>query len=566
MTMLLPLLALTAQIGSATPPIQAWISAGWVCPTRPVHTDDVQLAASGCVRTPLSSLDPQGRELWFLSTVAIDAAADLRRAPLAVAIGAVAASEVFWNGISIGRNGLPGGSRALEQPGTMDAMTYIPPDRVQTGSNVLLVHMSGFHNRLRLTTPVHYIAVAEYDIVYGAITPRYVPALLMAGALLVACAYFGGAWLSGTRDPQDLLVVAMATTALGQLVAEVWRVMWRLPYHWHAWRLLSIEIMASGFALALVAYVTGRFAPQWRTRALWCTLLIPLTTSLLPWGYDTWTLLTLTLPITMALVMVLPAARRRVDGARGIAAAFAFFLGLVAIDTWGFLDRGFYLGSAALAIVLLRDQWRVGVDAQVRELDARRRVEQLEVQLLRRRFAPHWLLNTLNALTEWIEVDPPTAVRLIEALGEEYHMVADMAGKPLVALGEEILLCRKHLDVMSLRVDRAFHLECRDVDEQLRVPPGIVQTLIENAFSHGRYVTGAAFVLDQRSLADGVQLELTTPAPEDGAQPATRRHRGEGLEYVQAQLRLAFGEAARLSDGPTAAGGWCTSLTLGAVP
>ena len=138
-----------------------------------------------------------------------------------------------------------------------------------------------------------------------------------------------------------------------------------LPYHWHAWRLLGIETMATGFALALVAYVAGRFAPRWRTRALWCTLLVPLITSPVP-GYDAWTLLTLSLPIMMALILVLPAARRRDEGASGMAAAFVFFLGLAAFDTWGFLDRGFYLGTAALAIVLLRDQWRVGLATQRR--------------------------------------------------------------------------------------------------------------------------------------------------------------------------------------------------------
>ena len=559
--MLLPFLALVGQISGAPSPVQAWITEGWVCPTRPMHTDDVRLAASGCTRTPRAKIDPQGRELWFLASVTIDRAADLRRAPLGVAIGAVAASEVFWNGTRIGSNGVPGGSRAAEQPGAMDTMLYLPSDRINTGSNELLVHMSGFYNRLRLTTPVHYILVEEYGKSYREAAPYYVPAMMMAGALLVALAYFGGAWLFGTRDTQALWVVLMAASALGQLVAELWRVMWPLPYHWHAWRLLAIEVMATGFSLALVAYVTGRYAPRWRTRALWCTLLVPLITSQVP-GYDLWTLLTLSLPILLALILVLPAARRRDDGARGIAAAFVFFLVLAVVDTSGFLDRGFYLGTAALAIVLLRHQWRVGLATQARELEAQRRVGQLEAQLLRRRFAPHWLLNTLNALTEWIEADPPTAVRLIEALGEEYHMVVEMSGKPLVPLGDEIALCKKHLEVMSLRVDRAFHLDCFDVDTQMHVPPGIVQTLIENAFSHGRYVTGATFVLRMSPYGGGSQLELTTPAPEDGAQATTVRHHGEGLEYVRAQLRQAFGDTAALVDGRTATGGWRTQMRL----
>ena len=564
MPTLLPILALVGQLTSPAPSVQVWVSTGWDCPTRPVRSDDASLAASGCTRAQLSMLDPQGRELWFLASVVIDSSADLHRAPLAVAIGAVAASDVFWNGTLLGSNGVPGNARAAETPGAMDAMLYLPAARITPGHNTLLVHMSAFHNRLRLTTPVHYIVVAEYDAVYRQLTPHYIPAMLMAGALLVALAYFGGAWWSSARDTQTLLVVAMAASALGQLVAETWRVLWPLPYHWQVWRLLAIEIMAAGFALALVAYVAGRFAPRWRRRAIIGTALIPLLTWWVP-GYDLWTLITLALPIMMALILTQSAARQRVKGAVSLAAALVFFLAILAVDTWGFLDRGFYLGSAALAIVLLRDQWRVGLDARFRELDARRRVAQLEAQLLRRRFAPHWLLNTLNALTEWIETDPPTAVRLIEALGEEYHLVAELSGRSLVELGEEISLCRKHLEEMSLRVDRAFHLECVGVDDRLRVPPGIVQTLIENAFSHGRYVTGATFILCQPAIAGGAQLELTTPPPDDGAPGTTGRHRGEGLEFVHAQLRQAFGDAARLIDGPTATGGWRTQLMFGAA-
>ncbi len=557
------ILALIAQSSSDSPPAAQWVTQGWACPARPAVTDSVRLSASGCRLTALSDLDPQGRAVWFLADVVIDSTADLTRVPLGLAIGAAASSSVYWNGAHIGSNGVPGLSEATEQPGVFDAMLYLPSASVRPGHNTLLLQMSGFHNQLRLTTPVHYVTVAEYGAAQRRVTPYYLPSIMMTGALLVALVYFGGVWLFGRRDTQALLVMLMAASALGQLAAELWRGLFALPYHWHAWRLLAIEVLAAGFSLALVAYVAGRFAPRWRAAAVVGTLLVPLLTSRVP-GYDLWTLLTLALPITLALFLVLPAARRADDDARGMAGAFAFFLLLVAVDTWGFVDRGFYLGAAVLALVLLRDQWRVGQAARARELDARRRVEQLEVQLLRRRFAPHWLLNTLNALTDWVESDPPTAVRLIEALGEEFHLVAGMSGKALVPLRDELALCRTHLAVMSLRVDKAFHLECVDVDEELQTPPGIVQTLIENAFSHGRYATGATFVLRQVPHAAGSQLELTTPAPEDGARVTTAQHTGEGLEYVRAQLRQAYGDRGRLVDGPAASGGWLTRLVLGA--
>ncbi len=560
MSLHLLLLALALQPGVAAP-IRHQVTEGWVCPTRPSATARSELQASGCVLTRVEDIDPQGRELWFLATLVADTAADLSREPLGVSIGAVAASEVMWNGARIGGNGTPAASRADERPGDMDATVYLPSTHVRRGHNDLLVHMSGFHNRLRLTMPVHYIVVARYGILLQR-TPYYLPAIMMAGALLVAIAWFGGMWARRPRDLQALLVVLMAVCALGQLAAEVWRGLWPLPYHWQAWRLVAIQCLATGFILVLVAYVTGRFAPRWRTRAVWATGLVALLTAAVP-GYDRWTFLTLTLPVVMTLVLVAPAVRRGDQGARGIAATFVLFLLLAAIDTWGFLDRGFYLGTAALTLVLLHDQWRVGVDAQEGELAARRRAEELEVALLRRRFAPHWLLNTLNSLTDWIESEPKTAVRLIEALGEEYHLVADMSGKSLVTLAEEVTLCRKHLEVMSLRVDRAFHLDCINVDLEQKVPPGVVQTLVENAFSHGRYADGGTFVLRRLTPSGGTQLELVTPPPEDAMFADTVSHHGEGLAYVRAQLQHAFGPSAQVVDGPAEAGGWRTQLVLG---
>jgi hypothetical protein len=555
-------LVLAVQSGVAARPFSHWVAEGWACHSRPSGGAVADLQRAGCERTRVADLDPQDRELWFLAEVGVDSVVANSRAPLGVGIGAVAASELFWNEVRIGGNGVPGPSRSLEQPGRLDAVVFLPADRLHPGRNLLLVRMSGHHNRVRLSTPVHFIVVADYRSLLVTRTPYYIPAVMMAGALLVAIVYFGGDWMGRRSDRQPGLVVALAACALLQLIAEVWRGLWPLPYPWQGWRLVSIQLLATGFSLALVAYVTGRFATRWRAPALWGVLLIVAGTVSVP-GYDIWTFVTLTGSIALTLGLVIPAARRGDSGARALAAALALLLALAAIDAWGFLDRGFFLGSAALALVLLRDQWRVGVAAQEGELVARRRAAQLEVELLRRRFAPHWLLNTLNSIIEWIESEPRTAVRLIEAVGEQYHLVAEMSGKPLVTLAEEVALCRTHLEVMSMRVDRAFHLECVDLDGRLELPPGVVQTLIENAFTHGRYATGATFVLRQVTGRDGIQLELTTPVPEEVVRADADAHRGEGLTYVRAQLHHAFGTAVTVIDGPTASGGWRTKVPVG---
>src|SRR5262249_34275915 len=160
-----------------------------------------------------------------------------------------------------------------------------------------------------------------------------------------------------------------------------------------------------------------------------------------------------------------------------------------------------------------------------------RRATLLELELLKRRIAPHFLMNTLNALAEWVESDPKAGVRMIEALAGEFRLLSQISDRAMIPLSEEIALCRRHLEVMSFRVDHPFSLTVKGVDESIEVPPGVLHTLVENAFTHGRFAQGGEFELVSEMEKDGVRLVLLTP-PAQRAE-VTRAPRGEGLAYVR---------------------------------
>jgi LytS/YehU family sensor histidine kinase len=166
-------------------------------------------------------------------------------------------------------------------------------------------------------------------------------------------------------------------------------------------------------------------------------------------------------------------------------------------------------------------------------------------------------MNTLNALTEWVESDPKTGVKMIEALAGEFRLLSQICDRSLIPLAEEIALCRRHLEVMSYRVDRAFTLDSEGVNENLDVPPGVLHTLVENAFTHGRFVDGGVFRLRQSGDKE-ITLTLIAP-PAEARTPQTTG--GEGMSYVRGRLEAAFGASARADTGPTPEG-WRTILTL----
>src|SRR6185436_17263269 len=109
----------------------------------------------------------------------------------------------------------------------------------------------------------------------------------------------------------------------------------------------------------------------------------------------------------------------------------------------------------------------------------------LQIEMLRRHLQPHFLMNTLTAIAEWIEQEPKTAVRLIESLSDEMRILAEMTHRRVVSAEDELRLCRSHLANMSLRKEVSYELHVDGIDDDRPVPPAVFHTLVENAITHG---------------------------------------------------------------------------------
>src|SRR3546814_9037349 len=99
-----------------------------------------------------------------------------------------------------------------------------------------------------------------------------------------------------------------------------------------------------------------------------------------------------------------------------------------------FLDRWLYVGFSLVLILFFADHVRLHFRT-VRERDtARYAAQRLELDLLKQHLKPHFLMNTLTALAGWIEESPRTAVRMVDALADEFRTLVDVSGRALIPL------------------------------------------------------------------------------------------------------------------------------------
>lgn len=478
--------------------------------------------------------------------------------PVGLYLSASASAEVWWDGEMIGRNGRVAHRRAEEIPGLIDAVIPIPAGRITPGEHLLAVRFSSRHAGPGIATPVDSLFIAPYGSPRRWAEARYRPALIMGGALLLAAGFLTVLRLR-ERGPSVTWLLLACLAAIAQLAFEVARAYWSYPYSLHEARLLGIAVFTAVGGVGVLGYLLQRFRQQvaWAWLAGFGAIAVLMLLSGNPIGPVTWFIILIWL-LTAAAVCAL-AVRRSHQAAWVAIGALGMLLVAMVMEPDAFIDRTYFLGMVGLLLLFFADT--VANHARVRrERDvARLRSARLQLELLKRHLRPHFLMNTLTTLSEWLETEPATGAVMIDALAREFRLLDRMADRRLVAFADELALCRAHLEVMGFRQGRSYDLVVRGATG-FQVPPAILHTLIENALTHGDGDEASVrFELDAHRHGERVHLEFTGPgAPSDtGTAPAE----GTGLGYVRARLEEAFGDQARLESGATA-GGWRTCIEI----
>jgi len=204
-------------------------------------------------------------------------------------------------------------------------------------------------------------------------------------------------------------------------------------------------------------------------------------------------------------------------------------------------------------------------DAQRRRLDAvtnalsereleheRARKMALEARLasLEARLQPHFMFNTLNAITALIQDDPDEAERTVERLAALLRFSLDATERGLVPLEHELKIVTDYVEIERTRFGErlAYAIDVHPDAAGCEVPPLAIQTLVENSIKHAiaPRPAGGRLRVEAAAVGDRVVLSVWDDGPgftADAIRP------GHGLDNLRARLAARFGAAAALEVG-----------------
>lgn len=224
----------------------------------------------------------------------------------------------------------------------------------------------------------------------------------------------------------------------------------------------------------------------------------------------------------------------------------------------------FLLVAAAHAVAYHRRS----LERERRALTAEARLAEARLLALQTQIHPHFLFNTLNAISSLLYSQPQAADEMLCALSELLRSVLATAERREVALAEELEFTDRYLAIQQIRFADRLTVR-REIDpglENAAVPTLILQPLVENAVIHGiaPRSTPGVLILRARREGDRLRLSVSDTGAGDRADGEQRLPVQEhvGLGNTRARLAAFYGGDAHFELAPAAEGGLAARLDL----
>ncbi|WP_199098119.1 histidine kinase [Dyella sp. ASV21] len=205
--------------------------------------------------------------------------------------------------------------------------------------------------------------------------------------------------------------------------------------------------------------------------------------------------------------------------------------------------------------------------ARQREAQAAAQAREAQLRALQYQLHPHFLFNTLNSISALVaDGRGQDATRMIARLGDLLRATLERSDTPEVTLADELSLTEHYLDIEKARFGQRLQVNMRVGPGllQAKVPPLLLQPLLENAIRHGiaRRAMGGTVSLRIDAEDDQLVMTLHNDGAPQAEEPHAQRPSAIGLSNLRQRLRTLYPETHALSVAKTPEGSYTLRIGL----
>ncbi len=208
--------------------------------------------------------------------------------------------------------------------------------------------------------------------------------------------------------------------------------------------------------------------------------------------------------------------------------------------------RGFYelqkdllTYAVVLMIIFAVREFTIRRAGELRAAELATQLSEARLHYLTTQIEPHFLFNSLNAISNRMHEDVAAADRMISQLGDLLRAAYETDRQVLVPLERELGWLRGYTAMMAerFRGQLSFQIDVEPGLERAQVPRLLLQPLVENAVRHGLREGCGLLQVDVRRKGQRLQYTVS----DDGAGlPQTPVAPGTGLSNISRRLELLF--------------------------
>ncbi|MCP4723839.1 MAG: hypothetical protein GY863_02325 [bacterium] len=219
-----------------------------------------------------------------------------------------------------------------------------------------------------------------------------------------------------------------------------------------------------------------------------------------------------------------------------------------------------------IGLCMLTDYQRKNREHVLRTSQMETQLAQAQLEVLKMQLHPHFLFNTLHAISALVKKDPALADRMIGRLGDLLRMTLDRSGEQEILLKEELEFLKLYLEIEKTRFQDRLNVNL-NIDKNAldcAVPNLLLQPLVENSIKHGIAKKSSAGEININTEFKDNKLKITINDNGSGLRESadTQLKEGFGLSNTRKRLEQLYGDQHRFYIENSESGGVNVTLVI----